>query len=379
MERDTSLPSTTDEVFYARTFALVTLLILGSLLYLILSPFWAALAWAFFIAFLLHPLHARLVRGLRGRAGLSAALLTFATVLILIGPLTALGAALAAQAADLLKFGQQFAAEQGAAEVSELADAPVIGPALAWVQHTAGISLEQIRNWAVDGARSVLQFLASLGGKVFVGAIGTILSFVLTMFILFFVIRDGHHMLATLRSLVPMDPDRKNRLFKHLAGVTRAVVYGNGLTSVAQGTLVGIGFAIVGLPSPVVFGVLGFIVALIPMAGTPFVWGPAVIVLAFQGRWVAAGFLFVWGVLISMIDNFVTPVLISGRARVDTLTVFLGVLGGATAFGAIGVVLGPLVLALGLALIHFVLEMRGEETPGATVHETKRPRGRKKH
>ncbi len=94
------------------------------------------------------------------------------------------------------------------------------------------------------------------------------------------------------------------------------------------------------------------------MAGTPFVWGPAVIILAIQQRWLAAGFLLLWGIGISLIDNFVTPVLISNRARLDTLTVFIGVLGGVSAFGAIGVVLGPLVLALALVLAHFFIDMR---------------------
>jgi predicted PurR-regulated permease PerM len=140
--------------------------------------------------------------------------------------------------------------------------------------------------------------------------------------------------------------------------VTRAMVYGTGVTAIVQGVLIAIGFAVVGLPSPIVFGVLAALFALVPMAGTPVVWVPAVIVLAVQGRYGAAIFLAIWGGATTTIDNFLRPILVSGRAHVGTLTVFIGVLGGVSAFGAIGIFLGPLVLALVIALMRFVLEQR---------------------
>ena len=349
---------TSDQTFYARTFALVTLVLLGYLLYQLLSPFFAPIAWALFIAFLVHPLHAWLVRRLGGRARLSAALLTAATLLILIGPLTALGAAFAAQAAELLRYVQQIVVENKPAEPSDLATLPVVGPAVAWLQESMGLSLAQIQEWAVEGARTVLKTLASLGRQAVLGALGTVVGFVLMMFILFFAIRDGRAMFADLRTLVPMSASERARLFGHLASVTRAMVYGTGITAIVQGALVAIGFAIVGLPSPVVFGVLAALFALVPLAGTPVVWVPAVIVLVAQERWYSAVFLLAWGIFVTLIDNVLRPILVSGRADVGTLTVFIGVLGGVAAFGPIGVFLGPLVLALVIALVRFTLEVR---------------------
>jgi predicted PurR-regulated permease PerM len=161
-----------------------------------------------------------------------------------------------------------------------------------------------------------------------------------------------------VRALVPVDEEEKSRLFGHLASVTRALVYGTGVTALVQGALVAIGFAAVGLPSPVVFGVIAALAALVPLAGTPLVWVPAVIVLAVQGRWGAALFMGLWGGFVVTIDNFLRPWLVSGRAQVDALTVFIGVLGGVSAFGPIGVLLGPLVLALAIALVRFTLETR---------------------
>ncbi|BAU49093.1 permease [Sulfurifustis variabilis] len=365
MEPDATRPPTPGEAFYARTFALITLLLLGFLLYQILLPFFGPLAWALFIAFLLRPVHAWLTGKLRGRASLSAALLTFAVLLLLIGPLAGLSAAFAAQVAVLLQYAQELAAGRTAEDFANLASVPVLGTALAWFQDTFGVSLAQIQGWAVEAARTVLQFLATLGGRIFIGALGTAIGFVLMMFLLFFMIRDGQQMVATLRELVPMTAGHRARLFDHLAAVIRAVFYGTGVTALIQGALIGIGFAILGLPAPIVFGVLAALFALVPLAGTPFVWVPAVIVLIAQQRWWAAIFLLVWGILVATMDNVLRPVLVSSRAKVGTLTVFIGVLGGVSAFGAIGLFVGPLVLALVIALIRFTLELRHAEAAEA--------------
>ena len=349
---------TSEQAFYARTFTLVALAVLGYLVYQMLSPFLAPLVWALFIAFLLNPIHTRLVGRLGGRANLSAALLTFATLLIVLGPLTALGAAFAAQVADLLRYAQEFAAEHKPSQPSDLANLPLLGPAIDWVQETTGISFAQLQSWTVQAARSVLGFLASLGRVAFVGALGTVVGFVLMMFILFFAIRDGRSWFDTFRALIPMSPAERARLFTHLAAVTRAMVYGTGVTAITQGVLIAIGFALVGLPSPIVFGVLAALFALVPMAGTPVVWVPAVVVLGLQGRWYAAAFLLGWGIFVTLIDNVLRPWLVAGRAAVNTLTVFIGVLGGVSALGPIGVFLGPLVLALVIALLRYTLEVR---------------------
>ena len=350
-------------MFYARTFALLTAALLAYLLYQVLSPLAQPIAWALFIAFLLHPLHRWLTRKLRGRSAASAALLVLLTFVIVIGPLGALGAAFAAQVTDLARYAQELATEHKGTGISDLESTPLIGPALAWAQETAGVSLSQIQAWAVQAAQAILKGLGTLGRAAFLGALGTVVGFVLMMFILFFAIRDSGAVFRALRALVPLEEADKSRLFGHLASVTRALVYGTGITALVQGALVGVGFAVVGLPSPVVFGVLAALAALVPLAGTPVVWVPAVVALGLQGRWTAAIILLVWGGFITTMDNFLRPWLVSGRAEIGALTVFIGVLGGVGAFGPIGIVLGPLVLALAIALIRFALETRDAGTP----------------
>jgi len=344
--------------FYARTFALAAAALLAWLLYLVLAPLARPIAWALFIAFLAHPLHRWLTRKLRRRDAVSAALLTILTLVVIVGPLGALGATFAAQLADLARHAQQFAVEHRPADLSDWSGVPLVGPALAWLQATSGLSLAQLQAWALEAAQAILKALAGLGRAAFLGALGTVVGFALMMFILFFAIRDGERTFMALRSLVPMSESEKAKLFGHLASVTRALVYGTGVTAIVQGTLVGAGFAAVGLPSPVVFGVLAALAALIPLAGTPVIWAPAVVVLAMQGRWTAALILLAWGGFVTTIDNFLRPWLVSGRAEIGALTVFLGVLGGVSAFGPIGIFLGPLVLALALALVRFAMELR---------------------
>ena len=348
--------------FYTRAFAIGTAVLLGAVLYLLLSPFFSAIVWALFIAFLLHPLHRRLAKRLGEREPLSSAVLTVATVIILVGPLTALTAAIASQAGELLQLVQGKVAGQEFGSIRSLTDVPGIGPTLAWAQRNIGVSAAEIEGWVVEGGRNVLQTLASMGGRVFLGAVGTVVTFTLTMFLLFFFIRDGERMLTTVRILIPLSTARKDQLFSHLGAVIQAVVFGTGLTAMLQGLLVGIAFALVGLPSPLVFGVVAALLALLPFGGTALVWGPAALLLAGLGRWGAAGFLLVWGaLLVGTIDNLLKPILVSSRAPVATLTVFIGVLGGIAAFGGTGLFLGPVLLALIIALIEFATEVRRQE------------------
>jgi predicted PurR-regulated permease PerM len=356
--------------FYARTFALATCVVLGLALFKIVQPFLGPLLWALFIAFLLHPLHVALSARLRGRTQVSALLLTLLTFIVVIGPLTGLSAAFAAQVGDLLQSVQSTVADQARGNVLNLTNVPYVHEALDWLDRTFDINVAQVRGWLGQGARELLQSLASIGGRVFLGAVGTVVGFVLMVFMLFFFIRDGEEMVATTRELIPMSSSAKARLFDHLAAVTRAMVYGTGLTALIQGALVGIAFLIVGLPSPIVFGVIAALVALLPFGGTAIVWAPAALIMAAQGRWGAAIFMTVWGaLLVSLVDNIVRPMLVSGRANVGTLTVFIGVLGGIGAFGAIGLFFGPVILALIIALIRFMLEIRRAEKAALTAGE----------
>jgi len=344
----------TPQTFLARVGAL---LLSAGLLYLvwrIVQPLWQPLLWAILLGALLAPLNSRLAVRLGGRPKLASTITTIGVVLLLLLPIIAIGGAVASEAAQLLK---RIDTSSLSAASLDLSQVPVLAAPLRWLDSTAGVSLNQIQAWVVTAAKHLLEIVASSGGSVFLGAIGTIVSFILMLFVLFFVLRDGPRFAARTVRMLPIEPALRGKLWRHLIEVTRAVFMGIGLTALVQGILLGIGFAIAGVPSALVFGVLGMLFALVPMVGTAIVWIPAVLWLLAQGQPYFALFMLVWGVIVvGGVDNFLRPMLISGRAEVPTLAVFIGVMGGLSAFGFIGLFLGPIVLGLVVALLRFTTE-----------------------
>ena len=343
--------------FYQRVFALVVAAALGYALIKIFTPFFGPMAWAGFLAFLLFPLNVRWRRHLRGNV-ITAGVLTLLAPVIILLPLSALSIDFITQISGLLQKLQKAAAQWDIKTFSDLQQFPWIARANDWLQSHIGISATQVQSWLVYSTQHVLQGAAGFSGSFFLGALDSLFSFAIMLFLLFFFLQDGDVMMARARNLIPMDESLKDRLFSQLSSVTRAIVIGTSMTALLQGILIGAGFAIADLPSPVVFGVLAALLSMLPIGGSAFVWVPAVIWLFIDGRWGFAIFMLAWGLMLGGIDSVLRPVLISGRAKISALAVFVGVLGGIPAFGAIGIIAGPVVLSLVLALIEFAEETR---------------------
>jgi predicted PurR-regulated permease PerM len=340
--------------FYARIGVMVLLAALVYLVWRIVQPLWQPLVWAALLGALLAPLNARLAARLGRRPRLAASITTVGVVLLVLLPLIAIGGAVAAQASQLMG---RIDTNSLRTTNLDLSSYPVLARPLQWLENTAGLSLTQIESWVVMGARRLLEVVASSGGSVFLGAVGTIVSFLLMLFVLFFVLRDGPRFAESVVRMLPIEPALRGKLWLHLIDVTRAVFMGIGLTALAQGILLGIGFAIAGLPSPLVFAVIGTLFALVPVVGTAVVWIPATLWLLLQDQPGYALFLAGWSiVVVGSADNFLRPILISGRVEVPTLAVFIGVMGGLSAFGFIGLFVGPIVLGLLVALFRFATE-----------------------
>ena len=315
--------------FYQRLLGAAALAIVALLVYRIVEPFLGPIAWALFIGFLLQPQQEKLTKWLRGRPSASAFTLTMLVLILFLGPLTALAIAFARQAAYLAGRLLDWVGGPQGEGLRQIDQIPVVGRALEWLDQNLAITTAQIQSWLIEGGRNLFQDLASYGGVAFLGA-----------------------------GLVPLPADQREALADRLATVTRAVVRGTVLTSMIQGLLLGLGFAIVGLPAPVVFGVLAAVLSVVPFGGTALVWIPALATLLVQGRYGQAVGILLVGVVVSSVDNFIKPMLISGRSPLPTLAVFIGVLGGLAAFGLIGLFVGPVVIALVLALIEFTREKK---------------------
>jgi predicted PurR-regulated permease PerM len=341
--------------FYRRCFQLVTAAVLGYALYKILAPLLGMLGWAVVLAFILYPLHERLSRRLKGRSVLSAAILTLLTPVFVLAPLSVLGVVFAGQVAHLIGYLRNHSFTSYTEMVDRLSQLPLIGSAVGWVRDNASVSAAQVQGWITDGVQTVLKTAATMGGDVALGVFGTLVGFFMMLFMLFFFLRDGRAIVEGLTRLIPAEPAQRARLLKYLGEVTRAVVFGSATTALIQGIIVGVGFAIVGLPSAVVWGVLAMIASFLP-AGASLVLVPAVLYLAFEGRWGAAIFLACWMALLWIAENLLRPLLTAHHAKVSTLALFLGAIGGAAAYGILGLVIGPVLLSFVVALVRFAQE-----------------------
>ncbi|HTX23047.1 MAG TPA: AI-2E family transporter [Steroidobacteraceae bacterium] len=342
--------------FYRRAFVAASVVVLGYALIRILDPFWGALEWAAVLTFLLHPLHIRLTRRLAGRAGLSAGILTGLTPFVIMAPLAALAVIFARQVANLIAFLRGEAITPAPAMLHRVEHYRLVHPVILWIRHSVPVTMQQIDEWIMAGVRSALQSAASISGNVMIGVAGTLVGFFLMLFLLFFLLRDGHAMLKQVTRLIPLDEARRGRLVQDLSSTLRAVVFGTAATAIIEGALIGVGFAIVGLPSPVVLGVFAVIAAFIPAVGTAVVLVPAILYLAIIGRWGAAVFLLVWSLIIVAAEQLLRPMISARHGSVSTLAVFIGAIGGVAAFGFLGIVIGPVLLSLIAALLRIAEE-----------------------
>jgi predicted PurR-regulated permease PerM len=341
--------------FYRRCFQIALAALLGYALFKMLDPLLRTVTWAVVLAFSLYPLHEWLARKLRGRSGLSAGIITALTPFLVVAPLAVLGVAFAAQVARLISYVRGHPSMSLNDVLGRLESYPMIGRAVGWVRDNVPVSLEQVQGWLTESVEALLKSVASMGGGVALGVFGTLVSFFLMLFMLFYFLNDGRAMLDALTRLIPVERGRRAQLLKYLADVTRAVVFGSVATALIQGVIIGIGFALVGLASPLVFGVLGAVTAFLP-GGSGMVMVPAILWVGFSGRWGATIFLVCWAAMLWIVENVLRLALTRHHAQVSTLAIFVGAIGGAAAFGILGLLVGPVLLSFAVALVRFATE-----------------------
>jgi predicted PurR-regulated permease PerM len=181
---------------------------------------------------------------------------------------------------------------------------------------------------------------------------GAIVKAFFVVFTMYYLFRDGEKIVRRLPAALPLSKDQSEAIILRTQEVVSASVYGVVTIASLQGLLGGLAFWILGIPSPLLWAVLMTFVCMIPVAGSFLVWGPLSIYLMVNGHWTKAVLLIIWGALVvSTIDNFLRPKLIRNQTKLHELFVFFSVLGGLSVFGLLGIVLGPVVLAITLGLL----------------------------
>ena len=324
--------------------ALVTGILL--LTFSVLRPFIVPLIWGAILAYVAWPAHQRSLKLMRGRTGAAALLTTVLVTLALVVPLIWLIFLLRIEVADGYAQAKQFLATKPELAPA-LKDLPWLGPwldqLLQRVSSNPGLIGEQVLAWMEESSMEVTRLLGGVGRNL--------AKLFFAVFSLFFLLRDGPRVWNETRAiLVSMLGADVDDYLDAVGSTTQAVVYALILGALAQGLVAGIGYAIFGVQAPMLMGALTALIALLPF-GAPVVWGSlALWMLLTNHIWQGVG-LVVWGLLVvSWVDNVVRPMVISNATRMPFLLVVLGVLGGVLSFGLVGLFIGPVLLAVVLAI-----------------------------
>lgn len=326
--------------------ALVALIVVGTAW--VLAPFLAALLFAAILCLTTWPLFDRLETRLKGRTTLAALLMTLVLAATVLVPMSYLAATIADAVANLLTVLRPWFESADHAPPDWLKTLPLLGEPLdAYWRKLASnqTELANLGKQLFEPTRSFLTASAKLIGQ-------GLLELTLVVLIAFFFYRDGHLLAGQVTHLAArIGGELGHRMLDLARSTIMGVMIGIVGTAAAQALVALIGFLIAGVPAALLLAAATFFLSMVPV-GPPLIWGGAAWWLYSQGETGWAIFMVVWGVaVISSVDNFLKPLLISRHASLPILIVALGVFGGVLAFGFVGIFLGPVVLALALTLL----------------------------
>ncbi|MBC7931995.1 MAG: AI-2E family transporter [Rubrivivax sp.] len=331
------------------------------LCWLMVRPFLDVLAWAAVLVVLFYPVHRRLVERTR-RPAVSALVSCVLVILVILLPLSFITVALVREFSGAAQGLQNFAASL--LDPNSPTTGRLIGRLGQYVDVEHLRSPEAIKQFVERMSGTIAQSTVGLVG----GALGAVVQIFFIIFTMYYLFRDGAGIVRGLPAVLPLEAAQSEEIFARTKEVIGASVYGVLVIAAIQGALGGLAFWMLGLPSPLVWGVVMAFFSLIPMAGSFVVWVPAALYLAATQQWWKAGFLVFWGaIVIGMVDNFLRPKLVGEKTKLHELFIFFSVLGGLQVFGVLGLVLGPVVLAITLALFDVVRQ--ADKTVAATLRE----------
>jgi predicted PurR-regulated permease PerM len=333
---------------FRRAFLLLLVLGISLLFFLVIQRFLMSVFLAAVFAGLAHPLYRWILRRFRGRRTLAG----LATVLLAIGgvaiPLAGFLALVTNEAIQLSQSAEAYlTGEEGQMEDhwDVVGRIPVVGPMLPDGDEV----VEQLRELAGRAGPALMGTLAAATR----GTLNFFLQTFILLYALFFFLVGGPAMLRTILSYMPLAKDEEDQLLERFVSVTRATLKGSLLIGVIQGGLAGLAFWVAGVPGPAFWGTVMIVLSIIPAVGAGLVWVPAVIYLFVTGQVVASVALFTWSALVvSTVDNFLRPRLIGRDARMSDLLILLSTLGGIFLFGALGFIVGPIIAALFVTVLH---------------------------
>jgi predicted PurR-regulated permease PerM len=324
------------------------LLLLIYLVFRICEPFLSALGWAAVPVIFFYPMHRRVAK----RIGPTRASVvsTLAVTLLLIAPAILLSTLFVREAISISRGVQHSIVEQ---------HTPVIAKGWSWLaSHVPGMDPNaNIFETLEQGIEKQAGFLAERLGTILKNIASFVFNLFVMIFAIFYFFRDGERILRAVRSILPFDAEHRDAMLTQAGELISASVTTSLLVAVMQGALGGLGFAIVGLPGPVFWGVAMAFFSLVPVVGSGLIFVPAALWLGLSGHWGRALVLVaVCAGVSTVVDNVLRPLLLGGRTELSGLVIFISVVGGVNVFGILGLVLGPILVAMAAGVLNVYRE-----------------------
>jgi predicted PurR-regulated permease PerM len=335
------------------------------LLFQTFSPFFTAIAWAAVLSYSLHPLHRRLVHATGGRKALSAALMCIVVTLIIILPLLYLSTVVGGELAKTYTFVTALVGEGGSLEEG-WRDSPILSLAMDQLREYERLTGANVRAMLADSVKDISRWLLGEVTLVAQNVVVGLFQLVLMMVCTFYFFQDGERVVGWLEIALPLTHRQQRMVFQRFDEVVTASVEGSTVVALLEGLVGGLAFWMTGLPTPVLWGVLMGFLAYVPAVGASLVWVPGAAYLWFAGAYWKMAVVCAAGVLITLIDQVLRTILVGDRSKLHPILVFFSVLGGIKVFGILGIVAGPLVVAIGRAMLDiYRLEKTGSIEPPA--------------
>ena len=315
----------------------------------ILQPFYGAVLWATVTAIMFAPLYRRLLEGLGQRRNCAAVSTVAIIIAIGILPLTLIGASLIVEASGA--YGRIQSGDLDLVRFSQRVLDALPTWAIRVLDRFGLVNLDVIQERVSASLMKGSQVLAEHAINIGQGTFGFMVDLFVMLYLLFFLLRDKEALTIRLKAAIPLRPEQQQALLLKFAVVIRATIKGDFFVALLQGVLGGLGFWFLGINSPLLWGVVMAFSSLVPAVGAALIWVPAAIyLLATDALW--QGWLLVaYGLLvIGLVDNLLRPILVGKDTKMPNYVVLISTLGGITAFGLNGLIIGPAVAAMFIAV-----------------------------
>lgn len=332
---------TTENRFYS-FFVLFIVALLAYLAYKIIYPFLSPIMWAVVLSLIFYPLYAFLLKYVKYKS-LASAITLLVIVLILLGPVSYFVYVLSQELINLVNHFQP----QNGNLVEGFLKHPLVNSLVKKILSVVNMTEQEL----YQAITASLSNFAKQSTGLLKSGFGNILSigvnFILMLLSIFFFLEDGPLFIEKFESFIPFSRRQRGKLFRQTKDIVISTIYGGIIVGMTQGAIGGVTFAILGIHAPVFWGLAMFVASFVPVAGTFIIWGPTTLYLVFTGHYYKAIILGLVGVvLIGTIDNLLRPIIVKGKIKMPTIVIFFSILGGLEVFGLIGIILGPLVIAL---------------------------------